>query len=205
MSVNSHASMAAAFKPWKEFLGTADSTSQEQILGKEFQHPDVDPTDRKTLLSNQFATFVVVRNTSGIALLPYRIARWKAAKRNKEVDGYVRLPTEECAGVISPFLPSTGVASNGIFALQIHGPGWFRTDLAGDVGTSFSEGDLLGAATGATTQATTAGRGRYPDFDTAATGSTVIKYALNTFGRAMSANTTAQTNRLVRVMVNILS
>jgi len=155
------------------------------------------------LRSAAMNTCVLVRNVSGINLLPGRAARWQAAMRGRRVDGYTTTLAAEAAGIVDEWLPPAGVPNGDLFWLLIDGNTLLRTDLAGDTGTDFSEGDILIAATAATSQATTAGRLRQADFDTAITGLLLGNQIANRIGRAMSANTTAQTNRQLLAQVSI--
>lgn len=165
---------------------------------------DFDPTDRLKLRSARDITCILVRNVSGIALLPGRIVRWKAAFRGKRVDGYTTTTAAEAAGVVDEWLPTAGVPDGDLFWLVVDGPSLVRSDLTGDAGTAFSEGAILIAVTAATSQATSAGRMTEADFTTAATGATLGDQIVNRIGRAMSANTTSQTNRQVLVDVRLL-
>ena len=144
---------------------------------------------------------MLVRNVSGIALLPGRICSWKALKRYKEVDGYTTTTAAEAAGVVDEFLPTAGAASNAIFWLAGHGPHLVRSDLTGGTDTNFSENARLVAITAVTSQSTTSGRMREDDTTGATTPlSDMIE---NLLGYAMSSNTTSQTNRLVLVDLKI--
>src|SRR5687767_4980525 len=73
-------------------------------------------------------TCILVRNSSGIALLPGRVCVWKVNAVGKEVDGYTaedalvgtRLAIP--AGVVDEFLPAAGVADDDLFWLVVRGP-----------------------------------------------------------------------------------
>lgn len=158
-------------------------------------------TSMLKLRSARMNTCILVRNVSGIALLPGRVARWQAAQRGKRVDGYVTSLAAEAAGVVDEWLPTAGVPNGDLFWLLVDGCSLIRTDLAGDTGTDFAEGDILVAATAATSQSTTAGRVKQADF--AVTEAVLANNITNRIGRAMSANTTAQTNRLLLADVSI--
>lgn len=69
----------------------------------------------------------VVRNSSGIALKPGRIARWLAATTSAspfecQVDGYAHLEADNIAGIIDEYLPAAGVANNDLFYVVFDGP-----------------------------------------------------------------------------------
>lgn len=156
----------------------------------------------KVRRSNRQTTCILVRNTSGIALLPKRIARWESGYRGKRVDGYTTATAAEAAGVIDEHLPASGVSDNDLFWLAVKGPSLVLTSLAGDAENVISIDDALVALTAATSQATTAGRVNQQDL----TGATAplanqVQYRL---GHAMSAKTTANTNADLLVDLQIL-
>lgn len=176
------------------------------IEGSVRQFKDYDIVADSTFLklrSARMVTCILVRNVSGIALLPGRLVRWQAAQRGKRVDGYTTTTAAEAAGVVDEWLPTAGVPNGDLFWLTVDGPTLVRTDLTGDTDTNFSEGDILVAITAVTSQATTAGRVRQADFTGAATGATLADQITNRIGRAMSANTTGQTNRNVLADISI--
>lgn len=188
---------------------TTDSTSGEHLLGQTAEFHDKTYTGAGGVQYPRHGGGVknlcmLVRNTSGIALLPGRVAVWKTGKRFKEVDGYVTTTAAEGAGVVDEWLPTAGVAANDIFWLMRKGVTLGRMSNSADETAVTSEGSVLCAMTAATSQATSAGRMRPVDWTTAATGVTLGNQIANAFGRAMSANTTAQTNRLLLVAVNFL-
>ena len=185
-------------------LETADTTSLEDLLGTVREFPDIDSTSTSSLKvprSGMTSTGMLVRNTSGIALLPGRICRWKAAKMFKEVDGYTTATAAEAAGVVDEQLPTAGAASNAIFWLFGKGPHLVRTDLTGDTDTNFSEFARLVAITAVTSQSTTAGRMR--EADTTGATTPLSDMIINLLGTALSASTTNQTNRLTLVDLRI--
>jgi len=141
--------------------------------------------------SDDVVEAILVRNTSGAALLPGRLVRWKSGSRRREVDGYTNATAGEVAGVVDDQLPSTGVANNDLFWLIVKGHALIKTPLAGDGGNVFSAGDIVVALTAITSGATTAGRPAV--LATAATTNTAAAI-VNRFARVVSAMTTAQTN-----------
>lgn len=165
------------------------------LEGQEQSFRDVDYSGGPGILaprSNRENVCLLVRNASGINLLPKRVAKWKAGFRNKRVDGYCAIGEEACAGVVDEWLPSAGVRDGDLFWLCVKGPTQVLTDLAGADFNVINEGDLLVALTAATSQATTAGRVKSFVVTSNATFATTA--AFNQFGRAMSAKTTANTN-----------
>lgn len=180
--------------PWArgKTFGTTSASDGANWLGYEkvFEDIDYSAAGPLTKRSNRRVVCRLVRNSSGAALEPKRLATFKTGTYNTEVDAYAdTLSERSCA--IDEFLPSTGAAANDIFWAVVEGPALITTSLAGDAGNNFVEGDMLVAATGATTNA---GRVRIPDYTGSnSTGSALAALINNAVGRAMSARTTANT------------
>lgn len=189
---------------------TITSTDAAQIEGATKLFDDVAPgqaSGAKARRSNRQTLCILVRNASGIALLPKRIARWKSGQRGKQVDGYTTTTAAEAAGVIDEHLPASGVPANDLFWLAVKGPSLILTSLAGDAENVISVDDTLVALTAATSQATTAGRAITWGLTATSTGSTngtLTNHILNQLGKAMSAKTTANTNADLLVDLQIL-
>lgn len=140
---------------------------------------------------------VLVRNTSGVALLPGRLVTWATGYRHRRVDGYCTTTAQEVAGVVDDRLPSAGVPNGDMFWLLRKGHALVKTSLAADATNSIAEGAILYALTAVTSQSTTSGRfqpwvGTFGDTHT--TNGTAGSIVMNQFGRAVSAKTTANTN-----------
>lgn len=184
---------------------TLTSTMGADREGSMMTFDDVDPTattGAKTKRSNRQVTCMLVRNAAAAALLPKYVVKWKAGKRNLQVDGYTCITNESAAGVVDEFLGSAGVAVNDLFWLTVKGPTLIKTPLEGDATNVIALDDILGALTAATSGATTAGRVGVVALTTTVTGTTngALGNAIyNSFGRAMSAKTTANTNADVLV------
>lgn len=177
--------------------GVSDAST---VLGKQvgiercfedYEYSDANRLDRRT---HHTVTCRLVRNTSGIALLPKRLVKYKAGTNRTEVDGYVTTTANDgdtCA-VVDEWLPSAGVPNNEYFWVVVCGPTLVLTSLAGDAENVISETGVLVGLTAATSQATTAGRVIAQDL----TGATdVLGNQLNGgFARALSAKTTDNTN-----------
>jgi hypothetical protein len=179
--------------------GTIDSNDLkgQELEGQEFWFPDVDWTasgvGAKPKRSERMIKVRVVRNTSGGALLPKRIARFEAdgLEYGARVDGMTRT-TAERGYPIDEFLPDAGVPNNDLFYVVVEGPAMVLTPLEGDANNVFSVGTVIVALTAATSGATTAGRARPQDL----TGATAVlgDNIQNRIGRALSAKTTGNTN-----------
>ena len=140
----------------------------------------------------------LVRNASGIALLPKRLVRYQKTAGNykKRVDGYCAITAEDWAGVVDEWLTSAGVPNNDLFYIAISGPTNVLMPLAeAEFTGAVAIGDALVALTAATSQATTAGRVAEQDFSGSnVTGSALANQVMNMIGRALTARTTANTN-----------
>lgn len=173
---------------------------------------DMDPTATTTRLSGMDVKCLLVRNVSGITLLPGRLVTWQSGYRYRRVDGYSAVSNCEVAGVVDDFLPTAGVRNGDLFWLVVQGP--CRATLsntAAECATSLvAEGNFLTAVTAASTVvSTTAGRftGRAADLTCAildCTNGTNALFLMNHFARAISASTTANSNQLRRIHVKIL-
>lgn len=139
---------------------------------------------------------ILVRNSSGIALLPKMAVTWKAGYIGRQVDGYSKVESVPVAGIVDEWLPSSGVAANDYFWLAVRGP---SVCLKESSTTAVSNaGDWVAAITAAaSTHSTTAGRVRAVAATTEST--TTLSHALNRIGQAMSTSNTsgASTDLLV--------
>jgi hypothetical protein len=145
----------------------------------------------------------LVRNSSGISLLPKRAVKWESGYRGTRVDGYCAVTAAECAGIVDDQLPAGGVADDDLFWVVRKGPCLLLTDLAGGANNVFSDGTVVVALTAATSQATTAGRIAPQSL----TGATAVLggQIQNAIGKAMSAKTTANTNADILVDLEIIN
>lgn len=136
-------------------------------------------------------TYRLVMNDSGIALGAKRAVTYKSGSIGKKVDGYIRLEADPTAGIVDDTIPSTGVPDDHVFWLFQEGQTLASTSLAADGGNLLPADTNLVGATAATSQATTAGRVKAADF----TGATAVLAAqiVNSFGKGISAKTTANT------------
>jgi hypothetical protein len=90
------------------------------IVGTRKTFRDENPTTGK-ILSNRTVDCVAVKNTSGGALLPGQVAKFKADAILSEVDGVATTSTL-LMGVVDEYLPSAGVPNGEVFWLVINGP-----------------------------------------------------------------------------------
>jgi len=177
--------------------GTVDATSGANLEGLEWVFNDFNYST-KVNRTNSYVRCRVVRNTSGIALLPKRLVSFEASGTDygKQVDGYTT--TVAARGyLVDEWLPTTGVPNNDLFWIVIEGPATGLCDIAAV--DTISVGDKLVALTAVTSQATTAGR--LDLFD--ATGATLplANQCINYIGYALSAKTSANTNSDLLMLV----
>ena len=168
---------------------------------------NTNPSDELAPRSNGDVKAVLVRNVSGVALLPKLGVSWKAGKRGTEVDGYVNETGGELAGVVDDHLGSAGVPNNDVFWVIYDGPCLCTTTAAAGATSNIAEGDTVQAATAAaSTHSTTAGRvqghnSAGPISAAETTNGYAFKLLRNAIGHAMSARTTAETNNDILVDV----
>jgi hypothetical protein len=181
----------------------ATSTTTLALQGIKKVFADVDYStagSAKPLRSGGQVEAILVRNSSGIALLPGRVAIWKAGAVGKEVDGYTAedalLGTRLAiaAGVVDEYLPAAGVADDDYFWLVVKGPSNVRKSL--DANT-LTQGQAVVQITAATSQATTAGR--IISYVQTSNATVASNQAWQKIGVAMSTSATTDANVLVYV------
>ncbi len=198
-----------------------DSRTGSHFVGKEFWFDDINWSSSgpvKPLRSNLRRRLRVVRNTSGINLLPKRSAVVEGLLLNVtgitgggvagyvshgKTTGYVRngvaaAESPDHAFPIDEFLPSTGVPDNALYYVVVQGPATCLSNIAAAASTNFTVGDAVVALTAATSQATTAGRVARLDMALTTPGHGAPARIL---GAAMSALTT--NNTATDVLVNV--
>lgn len=139
-----------------------------------------------------------ILNNSGVTLYGKRFARLKRAGGFGDlwkVDGYPCVLNEKNLVFIDEYLATSGVPDKYYFWGLVAGP---VTLLTASVGADFNGdiaiGNLLVAATGATTQDTAAGRVSNITIANATDAAGAQAGAANIVARALSARTTANTN-----------
>lgn len=173
--------------------------------------PSGGPNRAKAISGGRPITAVLMRNTSGAALLPAllgQISRTAGYGMVKNVDGYSTTLANQGVVLIDPFLPAAGVASNDIFWGIIGGPALVNMPIAGaDANGDIAVNAPLVSSTGTTTGATTSGRVSNVTFTAATAGNTLngfdgFKMAYGVLGRAMSARTTGETTAGTKILVD---
>lgn len=182
---------------------TIDSTqtTSKAIMGIRKVFKDLDfsattpsNTSAKAPRSGGEVTCILVRNSSGAAMLPGRMAVWKSGAEGKEVDGYTTTDYAKVAGVVDEWLPAAGVADNDLFWLVVNGPCNIKKSLDAN---ALVVDDYVVAITAATSHSTTAGRIMSISLQNNATSNTSM--ALNRVGIAMSTSGTTGANVLTYV------
>lgn len=174
-----------------------------QYEGKEFTFNDVHP-GTNVKYSSMKVICRLVKNNAAIAVLPKRIVKYElGADDGRQVNGYTTTTAERAAGIVDEYLPAAGAAVGYYFWVVVKGPSTFLTDIAAlTTGTVVLAGDNIVALTGATSGATTSGRGKVPEYLTSnSTGVALADQVANRIGVAMSSATTGQTNTGVRINV----
>ncbi len=166
---------------------------------------DPSSTGQASRRTNNFRQTIVVRNTSGVALLPGRAAIWSSTFFGKRVSGMCYTTAQAIAGIVDDSLPAAGVPTNDLFHLVVSGPCLIRQALS-NLGADLAQDDWVYAITAATSQATTSGRferfvGTFGDTHT--TNGTAANILFNRIGRAMSTSLTSNTNGQVLIWVDL--
>lgn len=147
--------------PWfgrGQTLGVTEATAGGAVAGSVKVFSDSDPRTSKSgeFLSNRLVTCVAARNTSGGALLPGAVVKFKASAILSEVDG-AAATAAGLIGVVDEYLPASGVAVNDICWVVVSGPvaittsaslaaGAAITATAGKAAASAAAADIVGYA-----------------------------------------------------------
>lgn len=183
-------------------------TNLASYVGREYEFEDLTyssspPTER----SKHRVTVRVVKNSSGIALLPKRLVTFKSATYDTEVDGYAAADATD-AVMVDEWVSSSGVANADYFYVVVKGPTLGTTDPAAGALNVINVGDALVALTAAaSTHSTTSGRvvPQTLSGHTAANATTQAadaKQILNSLARALSAKTTANSNADILIFMS---
>ena len=182
------------FERGKTFFGglTANTTDGAWLEGKEYQ---IEDTNNGT---NAYVRLRATRNKSGFALAPKRLVAYGGNNLLGQGAGYANVNPQVVAGVVDDQYTGT-VADQDLFYMVVEGPCLVKTPLEANANNVINVNDYLVNTTGATTGATTGGRG-ITQVLTGATAPLANNIQL-TWGRAMSAATTANTDADLLVSV----
>lgn len=207
------------FERGKTFYGQTETIDTNNLKaahleGKTYTIEDFDyssSAQAKPLRSGHMVTLKVVRNASGFAgaLLPKRLVKFAVTSALTSgslggvdmlgrVDGYACLTADGPVGVVDEWLPAAGARYGDLFFVVVDGPTQVLTDIAATATNLINLGTTwLVSLTAATSGATTSGRVGAQDL----TGATALQgdQIQHRLGRALSANTTGQTNRSLLV------
>jgi hypothetical protein len=159
------------------------------LEGREYTFDDPDGTGHKIVCR-------IVRNASGGALLPKRLAKFKSTHFGRRVDGYT-VTTGAKGYPIDEYLPAAGVPNNDLFYIVVEGPARVVSTATGT--PTVAIGGHVCAITAANQTASDAGLVVAQDL----TGATALLAAQvqNAVGPALEALTSAQTGTAVLVGV----
>lgn len=153
------------------------------------------PRTTDTRLSSHHMKVMLVRNTSGAAMLPARVLTLKTDTNGvtcvHEVSGYANaINTAHCV-LSDPYLPSTGVPDDCLFLVVIEGPTYVRlSGTEADSNGDWVRGDyFISAATGTSATDTAGGRISHQVIgtpaDATAAATLAVGYANNALGWVM--------------------
>lgn len=197
---------------------TLTATDANHLEGREFEVLDWDmSTNPRTLRSYRKVRLRVVRNNSGAALPPKRLAvlARDAAKNISSATATAGVSgTTQVAGLarnntvkgypIDEWLPDAGVPDKDLFYIVVKGPAVVKTSVA-NYTSAIAAGDVLYSALTAATSAVTNGittGGRVNEILDVASTDITAGQLVNRLGRALSANATNTTDSNLLVDVD---
>jgi hypothetical protein len=128
---------------WKAY--DADNGDGSNIVGTRKVFRDENPKTG-ALNSNRTVECIAVKNTSGSALVPGSVAKFKDAAILSEVDGLATTSTA-LMGVVDEYLPTAGVPDGEIFWLVVRGPSTVtKTATSVAAGASYGLSATAGSA-----------------------------------------------------------
>lgn len=195
---------------------TIGSTDKQEYEGRLFLIEDLDysssPFKPRAFYGasglNRFKWVRIVRNVTGLAVLPRQAVVMKGGNYGQQVDGFCYLTAMETY-LADEFLAAAGCANNDLFYVTVDGCAEFLTSVAGDAtnvisattaGANAGAGNWLvaltaAASTAGTTAASTAITAGHLYAATYGGATTALAAMIqNRVGLALSAMTTAQTN-----------
>lgn len=180
--------------------GQSEATGFDSQAGREWCFKDLDYGQATQPHRSQHDVRCrLVKNSSGVALLPGYAVSFKADTNRSEVDGYARTTAQSGIAIVDEFLPSDGVPDGEYFWVALDGGPAMCKMPASEV-ADVSEDDILVALTAAaSTHSTTAGRVTKQDL----TGATDVlaNQIQGAIGRALSAVSSSSTNNDILVFL----
>lgn len=123
----------------------AENGDGSNVVGTRKVFRDENPTTG-VINSNRTVECIAVKNSSGSALLPGSVAKFKDAAILSEVDGLATTSTA-LMGVVDEYLPAAGVADGEVFWLVVGGPSTVtKTSTSVSAGASYGLSATAGSA-----------------------------------------------------------
>lgn len=123
----------------------AENGDGSTVVGTRKVFRDEDPKTG-ALKSNRTVECIAVKNTSGSALLPGQVAKFKASAILTEVDGLAEAAST-LIGVVDEYLPAAGVPNGEVFWLVVRGPSTVtKTATSVSAGASYGPSATAGSA-----------------------------------------------------------
>lgn len=144
--------------PWfgrGQTLGVTDPSQGGAVTGSQKVFTDYDPRTNNAgvFLSNRLVNCIAVRNTSGAAMLPGQVVKFKKTAILTEVDGPAASTADAPFGIVDEYLPATGVANGDVFWLVVSGPVAIKTAATLSAGSPVTVGAGGEAVAGTTANA----------------------------------------------------
>lgn len=128
---------------WKAY--DAENGDGSNVVGTRKVFRDENPKTG-ALNSNRTVECIAVKNTSGSALLPGSVAKFKDSAILSEVDGLATTSTA-LMGIVDEYLPAAGVPDGEIFWLVVRGPSTVtKTSTSVSAGASYGLSATAGSA-----------------------------------------------------------
>ena len=184
--------------------GFTATTDGNELEGLEFEIPDLNYSNTPPTVWSYHATggncvpykrIRVVRNVSGITLLPRYLVQFQTTNYGRRIIGYTNTTAGEGYPVDEFISATLGVPNNDLFYITVEGCAECLASTLGDDGNVITQGTsiLVGVTAAASTFSTSAGRVAAM----ATTGATnvLLVQALNKVGVGLTTKTTGNTNK----------
>lgn len=195
---------APPFPRGQTFLNGDTAPSDDPTPGKNLEGMIVEFTDANTR-GGVPVVARIVRNNSGLTLVPPALVKYDTAWLNRRINGYNSVEAGPCVALDDQLSRTTGVPNNDLCYVILRGPVLVRTPAAG---IAASQGDRLVGITAAASTSPDAGAADLQSVSLVAATSLTLSTALansiqNSIGKAMSAMTSGQTNADFLIMAAI--
>ena len=185
--------------------GCSSATDHAELEGREFTIPDLDYSSstgnwRSGYTGPDSRIVKIVRNKSGVALLPCLAVQYRSGYNGRHVIGYTTTNPSKPAGFVDEYLNATnGAPADDLFYIAVSGLVSYKVSATASEAVLVAGEHLTTVTAAASTTSTTAGR-LTAAVTTGATGPLAAQL-LNVIGINVSAATTADTNtnKLMRI------